>query len=223
MLRHVPKRIRRDIRNYDRRSAIGRCPARAGTRSNRQLFHLLPPSFGETRPRDRLQMNAIGTKQQNRSERAGTVLFDNLTQDIQDVLERNTGGDHLEKTLFTSEQGLSPLTLADVYRGSGITIDFARRSEGRSAYSLDMLNRSVRKCESEFQVKTSPLMNCFIELLLNKLSIFRMNCLHEQLKRGLGPLRIEAKDPVMLLRRSGLPAGNIPAPAPSVADSLALG
>src|SRR5205823_9520370 len=189
MLRHVPKRIRRDIRNYDRRSAIGRRPARAGTGSNRQLFHLLSPSFGETRPRDGLQMNAIGTKQQNRSERAGTVVFDNLTQDIQDMLERNTGGDHLQKTLFTSEQGFSPLALADVYRGARKTIDFARRSEGRSAYSLDMLNRSVRKRESEFQIETSAFMNCFIELLLNKLSIIRMNCLYEQLKRGLGPLR----------------------------------
>ena len=66
-------------------------------------------------------MKTIGTKQQNRSERAGTVLFDNLTQDIQDVLERNTGGDHFEKTLFTSEQGFSPLALADVNRGTGIT------------------------------------------------------------------------------------------------------
>src|SRR5438874_5423284 len=153
MLRHVPKRIRRDIRNYDRRSAIGRCPARAGTGSNRQLFHLLPPSFGETRARDGLQMNAIGTKQQNRSERAGTVLFDNLTQDIQDLLERNAGGDHLEKTLFTSEQGLSPLALADVHCSPDVTIDFARGPEGGSAYSLDMLNSSVRKREPEFQVK----------------------------------------------------------------------
>ena len=62
-----------------------------------------------------------------------------------------------------------------------------------------MLNRSVRKRESEFQVKTSPLVNCFIELLLNKFAIFRMNRLHEHLKRGLGLLGIEAEDPVMLL------------------------
>src|SRR6266567_3403016 len=223
MLRHFPKRIARNIGDDNRRCAICRRPARAGTRSNRQLFHLLPPSFGETRPRDRFQMTAIGTKQQHRSERAGTVLFDNLTQAIQDVLERNTSGNHLEKTLFTSEQRLPALALADVYRGSGITIYFARRSEGGSAYPLDMLNRFARKRESEFQVKTSPLVNRFIELLLNKFSIFRMNCLHEQLKRGLGPLRIEAKDPIMLLRPRGLPAGNVPAPAPGVADSLSLG
>ena len=113
-------------------------------------------------------MNAIGTKQQNRSERAGTVLFDNLTQNIQDVLERSTGGDHLEKTLFTSEQGLSPLALADVYRGTGITIDFARGPEAGSADFLDVLNRSVRKRDSEFNVKTGSLTNCFIETSLNK-------------------------------------------------------
>ena len=113
-------------------------------------------------------MNAIGTKQQNRSERAGTVLFDNLTQNIQDVLERSTGGDHLEKTLFTGEQRLSSLALCDVYGGANITIDIARLPEDGSAHPLDMLDRSVRKRDSKFDVKSPFFLNCLIETSLNK-------------------------------------------------------
>jgi hypothetical protein len=33
-------------------------------------------------------VKAIGTKQQDRSERAAALLLDNQTQDIQDLLER---------------------------------------------------------------------------------------------------------------------------------------
>src|SRR5438105_12763599 len=124
-------------------------------------------------------MKTIGTKQQNGSKRAGTVLLDNQTQDIQDLVERDAGGDHFEKTLFTGEQRLSSLALADVYRGSNIMIDFARRPEGGSAQALDVLDRSVRKRDSKFQVKTASLAHCFSEISLNKRSIFRMNRFHE--------------------------------------------
>src|SRR5882762_2778535 len=179
MLRHVPKRISRDIRNYDRGSAIGRRPARTGTRSDRQLFHLLSPSLGKTRARHGIQMKTIRTKQQNRSKRTGTVLLDNQTQDIQDLLERNARGDHLEKTLFTSKQRLSSLALADVYRGPGITIDFARLPKNNSAHTMDMLNRSVRKRDSKFDVESPFLLNCLIETSLNKRSIFRVNRFQE--------------------------------------------
>src|SRR5437870_13867394 len=97
-------------------------------------------------------MKTIGTKQQNGSKRAGTVLLDNQTQDIQNLLERDAGGDHLEKTLFAAEQRLSSLALGNVYRGSNITIDFARLAYDRSAHTLDMLYRSVRKRDSKFHV-----------------------------------------------------------------------
>src|SRR6266850_828697 len=123
MLRHCPKWISRNVRDYDPRSPICRRPARSGTRSNWQIFDLLRPSFGKTRPRHGIQMKTIGTKQQDRSKRVAAVILDNQTQDIQDLLERNAGGDHLEKTLFTTKQRLSSLALADVYRGPGVTID----------------------------------------------------------------------------------------------------
>src|SRR5437867_12898390 len=95
-------------------------------------------------------MKTIGTEQQNRSKRAGTVLLDNHTQDIQDLLERNAGGDHLEKALFADEQCLPSLALSDVYRGTNITTDFARLIEDGSADNLNVLNRSSRKRESNF-------------------------------------------------------------------------
>ena len=113
-------------------------------------------------------MNAIGTKQQDRSERAGTVLLDNLTQDIQDLLERNAGSDHLEKALFTAEQRLPSLALGDVYGSANVTIDFARLPSGRSAHTLDMLNGAVRKRDSKFHLESPFLPNCFIETSLNK-------------------------------------------------------
>ena len=113
-------------------------------------------------------MQTIGTKQQNRSKRAAAVLLDNQTQDVQDLLERNAGGDHLEKALFTGEQRFSSLALGDVYRGTGITMDFAGLPDDRSAHTLDVLNRSVRKRDSKFHVKTAFLANCFIETSLNK-------------------------------------------------------
>src|SRR6267143_2682417 len=111
MLRDVPKWISRNVGDYDRRSPICRRPAGAGTRPNGQSFHLLCPSFGKTRPRHGIQMKTIGAKQQNRSKRPATELFDNQTQDIEDLLERNAGGDHLEKALFTREQRLPSLAL----------------------------------------------------------------------------------------------------------------
>src|SRR3954465_7071543 len=144
MLRYIPKRITRNIGNDDRRSEVCRRPARAGARSDGQLLHLLPPSFGKTRARDRIQVNTIRVKQQDGSERAAAVLFDNHAQRIQNLLECNAGGDHFEKTLFTGEQRLPPLALANVYRGPDITIDLAGLSDHRPAHTLNMLNRSIR-------------------------------------------------------------------------------
>src|SRR6266567_5696 len=168
MLRDFPKRITRNIGNDDRRSAICRCPARAGTRSDRQLLHLLPPCFGKTRPRHGIQMKTIGTKQQNRSKRAAAVLFDNHAQAIQDLIECNAGCDHFEKTLFPGEERLPSLALANVYRGPDITIDLAGLLDHGPAHTLNMLNRSVRKRDSKFHVESSFLPNCFIETSLNK-------------------------------------------------------
>jgi hypothetical protein len=58
-------------------------------------------------------------------------------------------------------------------------MDFARLLYDGSAYSLHMLNGSVRKRDSKFQVESPFLFNCFIETSLNKLSIFRVNRFHE--------------------------------------------
>src|SRR6266404_5739549 len=179
MLRHFPKRIGLNVGDYDWRSPICRRPARAGTRSNRQLLHLLSPSFRKTRARHRIQMKAIGTKQQNRSKRAATVIFDNAAQGIQDLFQRNAGGDHFEKTLFTGKQRLPSLALGDVYRSPSITIDVPRLPYDRSAHTLDMLNRSVRQRDSKFQIKPPFLADGFIKTSLNKRSIFRMNCFQE--------------------------------------------
>src|SRR6267378_6254355 len=167
MLRHFPKRIACDVGDDDRRSAICRRTARAGTRSNWQLLHFLSPSLGKGGPRHRIQMTTIGTKQQNRSKRLRTVILDDQTQDIQDFVERNAGGDHLEETLFTREQCFASLALGNVYGGTNITVDFARFPENGSAHTLDMLNRAVGNRESKFHVKTALLANCFLEILLN--------------------------------------------------------
>src|SRR6266550_1647785 len=99
-------------------------------------------------------MNAIGAKQQNRSERAATVVLDNEAQGIQDLVERNTSRHHLKKALFTGEQRFSSLAFADIYRCTDITLDFARRVEDGSPHALDMLNKSVGKRDSKFQIKT---------------------------------------------------------------------
>src|SRR5437588_5877293 len=144
MLRHFPQRIGRNVGDYDRGSAIRRRPARARTRSNWQLLHLLSPSLGKTRSRHGIQMKTVGTKQQNRSQRAAAVLFDDHTETIQYLLEGNAGGDHFKKTLFSAEQRLPPLALANVYRGPDITIDLAGLPDHGPAHTLNMLNRSVR-------------------------------------------------------------------------------
>src|SRR6266480_1458956 len=57
---------------------------------------------------------------------------------------------------------LGPLALGDVYGGANITFDFPRLPSDRSAHTLDMLNRSVPKGDSKFDVKTAFLANCFI-------------------------------------------------------------
>src|SRR6476660_778176 len=179
MLWHVPKRVGLNVGYYNRRPAKCCRSARAGTRSDRQLFHLLPPSFGKTRARHGIQMKTIGAKQQNRSKRIGTVLLNNQTQGIQDFLQRNAGRDHLEQTLFTREQRLSSLTLADIYRGPRVMIDLPRLAEHGLSHALDMLNRSVRKSDSKFHVKAALFANCSVEILFNGCSIFRMNCFQE--------------------------------------------
>src|ERR1700704_2154351 len=168
MLRHFPKRIACNIGDDNRRCAICRRPARAGTRPNWQLLHLLSPSFRKTRARYRIQMSAIRAKQQNRSERAATVIFDNHAQRIQNLLERDSRRDHFQKTLFPGEQRLPPLALGDVDRSTSITFDFAGSPESRSPHTLDMLNRFVRKRESKFQIKATSLTNGLIETSLNK-------------------------------------------------------
>ena len=112
-------------------------------------------------------MTTIGTKQQNRSKRAATVLLDNQTQGIQNLFECDASGDHFEKTLFTGEQRFPSLALANVYRGSSVMIDLAGLAEDRSSHPLDMLNRSVRKRDSKFHVKAAFFANCSIEILLN--------------------------------------------------------
>src|SRR5205823_13805179 len=102
-------------------------------------------------------MNAIGTKQQNRSKRAAAVLFDNHAQAIQDLIECNAGCDHFEKTLFPGEERLPSLALANIYRGSDITIDLAGFPDHGPAHTLNMLNRSVRSCDPKLEVKISYL------------------------------------------------------------------
>src|SRR6202048_3681287 len=182
MFRHFPKRIARNVGDDDRRSSKCRRPARAGAWSNWHLLHFLPPSLGKSRPRHRIQMDAIGTKQQNRSKRAAAVLFDNHAQRIEDLLERNAGGHHLKQMLFPGEQRLAALALANVYRSTGIIFD-ARLPENRSTHTLDMLNRSVRERESKFDVKPASLTNRFLEASLNKRSIFRMNRFRSEERR----------------------------------------
>ena len=113
-------------------------------------------------------MKTIDTKQQNRSKRTRTIRLDNQTQVIQNLLKRNAGRDHFEKTLFTSEQRLSSLSPSNIYGGANVTMDFARLPEDGSAHPLDMLNRSVRQRDPKFDVESPFLLNCFIETSLNK-------------------------------------------------------
>src|SRR5438034_11616145 len=130
MLGHIPQRVSRDVGDYDLRSPIRRGAARARTRPNWQIFHLLRPSFGKTRSRYRIQMTTIGIKQQDRSERATAKLLDNQTQGIQNLLEDNAGRDHLEKMLFPGEQRLRSLALADIAQDC-LEISTAYRGQGK--------------------------------------------------------------------------------------------
>src|ERR1700704_399419 len=157
MLRHFPKRIACNIGDDNRRCAICRRPARAGTRPNWQLLHLLSPSFRKTRARYRIQMSAIRAKQQNRSERAATVIFDYHAQRIQNLLERDSRRDHFQKTLFPGEQRLPALALADVDLSTSKTFDFAGSPDSRSPHTLDMLYGSVHKRQSKFDVEPASL------------------------------------------------------------------
>ena len=61
-------------------------------------------------------MKTIGPKQQDRSERAAALLLDNQTQDIQDLLERSAGRDHLEKPFLSCQQSLGTLGLGSLLR-----------------------------------------------------------------------------------------------------------
>jgi hypothetical protein len=112
-------------------------------------------------------MSAIRAKQQNRSELAATVIFDNHAQRIQNLLERDSRRDHFQKTLFPGEQRLPALALADVDRSTSITFDFAGSPESRSPHPLDMLNRPVGKRDPKFHVKGAFFPNCCIEILLD--------------------------------------------------------
>src|SRR5438552_13176598 len=150
MLRHIPQRVSRDVRDYDRRSPICCGATRARTRPNWQFFHLLRPSLGKTRPRHGIQMKAVGIKQQDRSKSAAAKLLDNPTQGIQNLLERNAGRDHLEKMLFTGEQRLRSLALTDIaqdcletsttYRGQG---NFHRNDLPVFAHELSLESQSA--------------------------------------------------------------------------------
>src|SRR6478672_1084621 len=112
-------------------------------------------------------MKTIGAKQQNRSKRIGTVLLNNQTQGIQDLLQRNAGGDHLEQTVFTREQRLPSLALANIYRGPRVMIDLPRLTGHGSSHPLDVLDGSVRKSDSKFHVKAALFANCSVEILFN--------------------------------------------------------
>src|SRR5436305_15049816 len=109
-------------------------------------------------------MTTIGTKQQNRSKRLRTVILDDQTQDIQDFVERNAGGDHLEETLFAREQCVASLALGNVYGGTNITIDVARFLDDGAANPSDTHDRDVRKRDSKSHVKTALLSTNFLKL-----------------------------------------------------------
>ena len=59
-------------------------------------------------------MLTIGTKQQNRSERARPLLFDHSAQDIEDASQWHACRDHLEQPFLTGEQCLGPFALGYV-------------------------------------------------------------------------------------------------------------
>src|SRR5207253_6618349 len=93
---------------------------------NWQAGDLLRPTFWKTRPGDRLQMNAIGVKQQDRSERAAPLLFDHPAQDIENAGKRDAGRDHFEKAFLTGKQRLRSFPFRHLRNRSHVFADLSR-------------------------------------------------------------------------------------------------
>jgi len=83
-------------------------------------------------------MKTVGAKQQNGSKRAGTVFLNGQAQRIQDFVQRNTGGDHLKKTLFTGEQRFPPLAFRNVEHSPHYFNEIAGWAENRMTSALDL-------------------------------------------------------------------------------------
>jgi hypothetical protein len=59
-------------------------------------------------------MDTVGIQQQHGSERAASLFFDNQTQCIQDLLQRDSSRDHLQELFLSREQSFTLFALADI-------------------------------------------------------------------------------------------------------------
>src|SRR5205807_7654576 len=73
---------------------------------------------------------------------------------------RNTGGDHLEKTLFTGEQRFRALAVGDVDHGTDEFNQIARRTENRMSSAVNVSDLPTRMHDSVFNFNVSLLADC---------------------------------------------------------------
>src|SRR5262245_24923672 len=115
-----------------------------------------------------------------------------------------------------------PLALGYVHDRTNKLNEVTGFPEDRMAKTLEMLCRSVRKNDSIVHLKITSFAHCLINPLLHQGPILGVNFFQEHRIRGLGRLRMEAKDAKMFLRPEKLSGGNIPTPTTRVAYSLAF-
>ena len=124
-------------------------------------------------------MKTVGAKQQNGSKRAGTVFLDDQAQRIQDFVQRNTGGDHLKKTLFTGEQRFRALAVGDVDHGPHEFTQVAALVEDRMAYDVNVPDPFVRMNYSVLKFEVHLVADGFLKVFPVRRPIIWMNSLDE--------------------------------------------
>ena len=88
-------------------------------------------------------MQTVRTEQQDRSKHAAAITFNYRTQRIQNLIERNTGGDHFQKALLAVKQCLTALLFRHIDGRADVFDDLARFIENWVADSVNVFHRAV--------------------------------------------------------------------------------
>jgi hypothetical protein len=137
-------------------------------------------------------MKTVGAKQQNGSKRAGTVFLDDQAQRIQDFVQRNSGGDHLKKTLFTGEQRFPALAVGDVDHSPDEFTQVAASVEDRMAYDVNVPDPFVRMNDSVPKFEIRLVTDGFLEPFPDRGLIIWMNALEKGFESRWRSSRVES-------------------------------